>query len=266
MTIDQPPAEPAEPAAPAELRHPGLPALVRRHTAFEIRLLMRNGEQLLLTLVIPLVLLVALSATDVLALESGQAPRVAVVLPGVLALAVMSTAFTALAIATGFDRRAGVLKFLGSTPLQRSGVIVSKMLATLAVIALQSLLLVGSALLLGWRPGGSAAWMILLIGLGGAAFSAWALVLAGTVRAEATLALANGIYLLLLLGGGVIIPTGQLPAGLSTVAALLPSGALGDGLRAVMIDPVTAPWQSLAVLSGWAVAGVLVAVRAFRWE
>ena len=230
----------------------------------EVRMTLRNGEQLLLTLVIPVVLLVVLSKLppDVV----GHDPAIDAVTPGVLALAVISTAFTGQAIATGFERRYGVLRLLGSTPLGRSGLLVAKTAAVLVVEAVQVVLLALVAHLLGWQPVGSWAYAAVLLVLGTAAFSALGLLLAGTLRAEATLAVANGIYLLLLALGGVVIPADRLPGPLSAVVSLLPSAALGQGLRDVLLHGLGFPVAAAAVLVVWAaVAGVLTA-RTFRWS
>jgi ABC-2 type transport system permease protein len=230
----------------------------------EVRMILRNGEQLLLTLVIPLVLLVVLSKLppDVV----GHDPAIDAVAPGVLALAVISTAFTGQAIATGFERRYGVLRLLGSTPLGRSGLLVAKTAAVLVVETVQVLLIALVAHLLGWAPVGSWAAAVLLLVLGTAAFSALGLLLAGTLRAEATLAAANGIYLLLLAVGGVVIPADRLPGPLAGLVSLLPSAALGQGLRDVLLHGLGFPLAAAAVLVVWAgVAGVLTA-RTFRWS
>jgi ABC-2 type transport system permease protein len=225
---------------------------------------LRNGEQLLLTLVIPLVVLIGLShlPPDVV----GDAPAIDAVAPGVLALAVLSTAFTGQAIATGFERRYGVLRLLGSTPLGRGGLLVAKTLAVLAVETLQVLLLVGVAKALGWHPMGSWLAAIALLVLGTAAFSALGLLLAGTLRAEATLAVANGVYLLLLAIGGVVIPVDRLPESVQPLVSALPSAALGDGLRDVLLHGSAFPVGPATVLLVWAlVAGGLTA-RTFRWS
>ena len=243
-------------------------AIVWRQARFEARLMMRNGEQVLLTLIIPVVLLVALSLSSIVDLPGSDptAPRVTSVLPGILALAVMSTAFTALAIATGFDRRAGVVKFLGATPLQRDGFVAAKMISTFLLIAVQTVVLAVVAVVLGWRPGGSAPAVLAITALGTCAFSAWGLLLAGTLRAEATLAVANGIYVLLLLGGGVIVPANELPGPLATIAAVLPSAALGDGLRVAMGATDGSLGLPALVLVLWAAVGSVLAVRSFRWD
>ena len=243
--------------------------MIVRQASFEFRLMMRNGEQFLLTIIIPVILLVGLtkaSLVDVGGTVAGTSERAALVVPGVLALAVMSTAFTAQAIATGFDRRSGALKFLGATPLQRSGLIWSRTLTTLTMLAVQFTILIGLALFLGWRPEGPLWSALVLVLAGTAAFSTLGLALAGTLRAEATLAAANGIYLLLLLGGGVVVPLDDMPAPLATVGALLPSGALGEGLREILAAGEIMPWPRLLVLLAWAALGSIVAVRTFRWE
>jgi ABC-2 type transport system permease protein len=222
---------------------------------------MTNGEQVLLTLVIPIAVLVAVTALGLAEIDTAT--------PGVMALAILSSAFTATAIATGFERRSGVLKFLGATPLRRSGLLVGKVGATLAVIVVQLVLIAGAAALLGWSPARPQPFVLVaLVLLGTLALGSWGFALAGLLRAEATLAVANGIFLLLLFAGGTVLPTDRLPGPLAAVAALLPSAALGDGLRAVL-DPALAgalPWAQVAILAVWAVAGVAVAVRTFRWE
>jgi len=233
-------------------------------TRAEVVMTLRNGEQLLLTLVIPLVLLVALShlPADVV----GHSPAIDAVTPGILALAVISTAFTGQAIATGFERRYGVLKLLGATPLGRSGLLCAKTLGVLVVEAVQVLLIVAVALGLGWHPAGSWFYAVVLLVLGTAAFSSLGLLLAGTLRAEATLAVANGLYLLLIALGGVVIPADRLPSWLEPVVSLLPSAALGQGLRDVLLDGQGLPLASVAVLLVWAAVGAAATARSFRWS
>jgi len=233
-------------------------------TLHEIRTTLRNGEQLLLTLVIPLILLVGLShlPTDVV----GHSPAIDAVAPGVLALAVMSTAFTGQAIATGFERRYGVLKLLGATPLGRSGLLISKSLGVLAVEVVQIMLVCAAAFAMGWHPVGSAATALLLIVLGTASFSALGLLVAGLLRAEATLAVANGVYLLLLAVGGVVIPADRMPAGVASVVSLLPSSALGQGLRDVLLHGQVFPLGPVVILLVWALVAGTVAIRTFRWS
>lgn len=249
------------PLAPAPGPAPRL-ARWRAQASLEWRLLMTNGEQVLLTLVIPLVALVAVTQLGLADLDAAT--------PGVMALAVLSSAFTATAIATGFERRSGVLKYLGSTPLSRSGLLVGKVAATAAVIVVQLLLIGGAAALMGWQPAAASPPVLLLtVALGTAALGSWGFALAGLLRAEATLAVANGIFLLLMLAGGTVLPTGRLPGPLAAVVELLPSAALGDALRA-LLDPALAgagqPWRDLVVLAIWAVTGTAVAIRTFRWE
>jgi ABC-2 type transport system permease protein len=238
--------------------------VIRAQAAYEVRSTLRNGEQLLLTLVIPLVLLVGLSRLP--ADLVGSSPVIDAVTPGILALAVISTAFTGQAIATGFERRYGVLTLLGSTPLGRDGLLLAKTLGVLAVEAVQVLLLGATAYALGWRPAGSLAVATVLLVLGTATFSALGLLLAGTLRAEATLAVANGIYLLLIAVGGVVYSADRLPAPFSTLVALLPSAALGDGLRDVLLDGSGMPWGQMAVLVVWGAGAAWAAIRTFRWR
>lgn len=235
---------------------------VLAQAGFEARAVLRNGEQLLLTLVLPVLAMLFLARSDAIRVDSSD--RIAVVAPGVIAMAVLSTAFTSQAIATGFDRRGGVLRLLATTPLGRGGLIAGKVLAVLAIEAGQVFLLGGLAAGLGWRPTGIAG-AALLLALGTAAFVCLGLLIAGVLRAEAVLPVANLVWVLLLTGGAVLLPADQLPAGLATVARLLPSGALGEGLREVLASGGL-PLGALGVLAAWTVVGGALAARYFRWE
>lgn len=241
-----------------------LARMVAAQAALELRLLLRNGEQVLLTLVLPVVLLLGLSLTTVV--DVGPGERVEVVTPGVLALAVMSTAFTGQAIATGFERRYGVLKRLASTPLPRGGLLAGKTLAVVVLEAAQLAVLAAVAALLGWTPGGSPAAAVVLVVAATAAFSGLALLMAGTLRAEATLAAANLVYLLLLAVGGVVVPLSRYPEEVAGALAWLPLGALSEGLRQALTEGGGLPWGPLGVLAAWAAVALAAAARAFRWE
>src|SRR5579859_6663683 len=200
--------------------------MILAQAALEARTLLRNGEQLLLTLIIPVLLLTAFSLDDLVKVGSGQQSRVDFLVPGILALAVLSTAFTSQAISTGFERRYGVLKRLGATPLSRGGLIGAKTLTVLAVEALQVVIIAVLGAILGWHPHASpagVAFAVLLMLAGTAAFSGLALLLAGTLRAEATLAAANLIYLVMLGIGGVLFPLTKFPAAAQPVLKLLPA-------------------------------------------
>ncbi|TQK43756.1 ABC-2 type transport system permease protein [Streptomyces sp. SLBN-118] len=238
--------------------------MIAAQAAFETKMLLRNGEQLLLTVIIPSLLLVLFSTVDVV--DTGSGEPVDFLAPGVLALAVMSTAFTGQAIATGFERRYGVLKRLGASPLPRWALMAAKTLSVLATEVLQIVLLTVIAFGLGWSPHGNPLSVLLLLVLGTAAFSGLGLLMAGTLRAEATLAAANLVFLLLLVGGGVIVPLDKFPDAAATVLGLLPISALSDGLREVLRHGAGVPWGDLGILALWAVLGLGVAARLFRWE
>ncbi|MFE1458319.1 ABC transporter permease [Streptomyces sp. NPDC058735] len=238
--------------------------MIAAQAVLETKMLLRNGEQLLLTVVIPTLLLVLFSTVDIVDTGSGEA--VDFLTPGVLALAVMSTAFTGQAIATGFERRYGVLKRLASSPLPRWGLMTAKTLSVLATEVLQVILLTAIAFALGWSPHGNAFAVLLLLVLGTAAFSGLGLLMAGTLKAEATLAAANLVFLLLLVGGGVVVPLEKFPSAAQDVLGLLPVAALSDGLRDVLRDGATMPWGDLGILAAWAVVGLAAAGRLFRWE
>jgi ABC-2 type transport system permease protein len=245
-----------------------LPRMIAAQARLEMRTLLRNGEQLLLTLVIPMLLLAAFGLEPLVNFGAGMS-RIDFLTPGIIALAVMSTAFTSQAIATGFERRYGVLKRLGATPLSRTGLISAKTATVIAVELLQGALIVLLALAIGWRPNASAAAIVvapLLILLGTAAFSGLGLLMAGTLRAEATLAAANLIYIVLLGVGGVIFPLARFPAGARPALELLPTGALSTGLRSVLQQGTVFPAGNVATLVVWAVAAIALAARFFKWD
>ena len=242
-------------------------AMVRAHAQMETRLLLRNGEQVVLALVIPLLLLVG-GAESGKVLDLGSGRRIDVLTPGVMALALMSTAFVSLAIATGFERDNGVLKRLGATPLPRSGLLFGKVLSLVTVILLQLLLIGAVGLALGWRPHGGASALVsslVLVVIGTAAFGSLGLLMAGTLRAEATLAAANLAYVVLLVGGAVVVPLSSYPQAMRDVITLLPSGALAEGLRETLSGQGLAAVHVL-VLAVWTGVAAVLTTRTFRWE
>ena len=241
-----------------------LSRMVAKQAALETRMLLRHGEQLLLTVVIPTLVLVLFSAVDIV--DTGAGKRVDFLAPGVLALAVLSTAFTGQAISTGFERRYGVLKRLGASPLPRWGLMAAKTSSVLVIQCLQVLLLTAVALGLGWSPRGSPGAVLLLLILGTAAFSGLGLLMAGTFRAEATLAAANLVFVLLLVGGGVMVPLDRFPGAIQWVLELLPVSALSGGLREVLQQGAGMPWGEAGVLAVWALLGLGAAARLFKWE
>ncbi|MGH9094603.1 MAG: ABC transporter permease [Acidimicrobiales bacterium] len=232
----------------------------------EVRMTLRQGEQLLLTLAIPLGLLIFFSLVDVLPKPTGVRHPVDFLAPGILALAVMSTAMVGLAIATGFERQYGVLKRLGTTPLGRPRLLAAKTIAVATVEAIQVVVIVAVALLLGWRVHGDPALAIPAVLLATAAFAGIGLLMAGRLRGEVTLAAANGLYLVLLLLSGMIIPLSKLPGPLRAIARLLPSGALSDALHGAVAAGGSVPARAWVVLIVWAVLAPAAAALTFRWE
>jgi ABC-2 type transport system permease protein len=185
--------------------------------------------------------------------------------PGVLSLAVMAAAMVSLGIATGFERRYGVLKRLGSTPLSRSGLLVAKTATVLALELVQVALIVGVGAAIGWHASGRIFPAVLLLLLGTIAFAGIGLLMAGTLRAETNLAASNGLFLVLLFLGGMAYPLAKLPTLLEDFAKLLPAAALSETVRAVL-NAHPFPTGELVVLITWAIAAPLLAVRYFRWE
>ncbi len=232
---------------------------------WETKLLLRNGEQLLLTIVIPIAILLVLAETDIVAISTGP-DRLPTALATVLTVSVVSGAFTSLAIATAFERRSGALRFLGTTPLTRTELLLGKLLATAVVTALSAVVVTALALVLGWRPTAGSAWVTVELFVGAAAFAAWGIALAGLLRAEAVLAVANGIFLVLLMFGGIIVPPSSLPGVVGTIASWLPSGALSEMLTATLVDGSAPSLAGLLTLAAWFAVGAAVAGRTFRWS
>ncbi|MFP5219559.1 MAG: ABC transporter permease [Actinomycetes bacterium] len=259
------------PWAPGELVPDPAAAPVGRmllaQTRAELVLVLRNGEQVLLNLVIPLGLLVLLVLVPFVEVDGAatQGERADFFVPGLLALAVMSAAFTGQAIAVGFERQYGVLKRLGATALPRSVLLLAKTLAVLVVEVLQLGLLAALGLALGWSPRGSVLAAVLLIALGTAAFSGLGLLLGGTLRGLTSLAVANLLWLVLLVLGGVVFPLSAYGAA-EPALELLPTAALSSGLREVLEAGAALPLRETLALLAWAVGGLALAARLFRWE
>ncbi|MCQ1946973.1 MULTISPECIES: ABC transporter permease [unclassified Arthrobacter] len=241
-----------------------LPARILNQGRYEALTMLRNGEQLILAVVLPLLAMVALVVTPLL--DGYGTSRINMAAPGIFALCAMSTAFTGQGIATGFDRRYGVLRYLSTTPLGRTGLIAGKVIAVLAVLAIQAVLVSVAALLFGWQPelSGLLPAAVQLV-LGAVAFTALGLLVAGTVRPEATLAITNLLWILLAAAGGIIIPVGNLPDVLQPFIEVLPSAALGDALRSALIDSQFNISATLILLA-WTILGGLGAVRWFKWS
>ncbi|MES2209561.1 MAG: ABC transporter permease [Chloroflexota bacterium] len=235
-------------------------------TAMELRLTARRGENVLVTMVIPAGVLLFFATAGIVPGITGR--PVDFLLPGSLALAVIASGLVNLGIATAYERSYGVLKRLGSSPLPRWGLVGAKVLAVLVLEAAQvALLLAVATLALGWSvPAGfSPGLLVLALLLGTLVFSGLGLLLAGTLRAEATLALANGLFLGLLMVGGIILPIDHLPEPLPAIAGVLPAAALSDLFRAAL-GGATAVGAPLVILVGWGIGAAGLAVRSFRWE
>ncbi|MFM8305432.1 MAG: ABC transporter permease [Actinomycetota bacterium] len=233
-------------------------------TRAELALTLRRGESLLVSFAIPIGILVFFSKVGTV--TTSYDDPVDFLVPGVLALAVMSTAMVSLAIATGYERRYGVLKRLGSTPLSRGGLLAAKTANVLAIEVIQVVAITGTGVALGWRATGGVVLAALFLLLGTIAFAGIGLLMAGTLRAEATLAMANGLFLVLLFLGGMAYPLDKLPRLLEELAKVLPAAALSESVRGAVTPGVGIPAWSVIVLALWAVGAPLLAARVFRWE
>ena len=238
---------------------------IRVQLRAELLLLARNGEQLLLTLVIPVLLLAFFGSVDIL--PSGDMESIQFLVPGILAIAIMSTSMVSLGIATGFERSYLVLKRLGATPLTRNELVIAKILSVFVVQIVQAAILLPLGFVLGWNPGGSQLPLAVLVVLAGtSAFAGIGLFLAGQLRAEINLAAQNGLYLLLVLLGGMMIPRTSLPDFLGTAARALPSTALADLLRTTLNGDGGALMAPFAILLAWGIVAPAIAARRFRWS
>jgi ABC-2 type transport system permease protein len=236
---------------------------IQAQTLMELRLALRRGESVLLTLIVPPVLLAFLGSIGPLTTVTERSLDALV--PGVVTLAVISSAMVSLGIATAFERYYGVLKRLGSTPLPRYGLIAAKIASVLIIEVIQVAIIVAIAAgLLHWSPAGSWWAAMPALALGTCCFASLGLLMAGTLRAETTLALANGLYLLFLLAGGLVVPIELLPAWLRPVAQWLPAYAFDDVLAAALLRGAIG--DSLAVLVGWSAVLLTLTVRFFRWD
>lgn len=240
--------------------------MIRRvvaQTRIEILLTLRRGESLLVVAGIPVGILVFFAVVDVL--PHGHPRAVDFLVPGVLALSVVSSAMTSLGIATGFERQSGVLRRLGTTPLGRGGLLAAKSISTLTVVFLQVVVVVAVAVGLGWRPQGSWGAAAAVLALGVVTFAGLGFLLAGRMRAEMNLAVANALFLVFLLFGGIVVPLSQLPEGLAALAGLLPAEPLASALRATLETKAEIAGDVIT-LAIWTVIGCALAARTFRWD
>ncbi|MFI5274043.1 MAG: ABC transporter permease [Ktedonobacterales bacterium] len=255
------------PSAPASTRSAGaapLGQLVLGQTRAELTMTLRRGESMLVTIILPVLFLVFFG--QIIPIPSVAGKPINFLLPGIIAVAVISTAMVSLGIATAYERYYGVLKRLGASPLPRWGLLIAKMLAVLALEVVQiALLLALAALFYGWRPVGPVLAAVPIVLLGTAAFAGLGMLMAGALRAEATLAGANGLYVVFLAIGGIFLPVDHLPPGIAQIAALLPPAALSDALRSALGGaPLHA--GSVIVLIVWAVVLDVAAAVLFKWE
>ncbi len=254
--------EPQTQAAPPE-RRTGARRRIAAQLRIELLLTLRRGESVLLTFAIPVLLFGFFGTVDVFPMVEDPTTFL---FAGVIALAVMSTSMVSLAIATGFERSTRVLKRLGASPLRRSELLTAKILSILAIEVLQLIVLSVEAVALGWESSGVQILPLVAVCLlGTVAFAGLGLLMAGRLPALTTLAAANGLYLVLLLFGGMIVPLSKFPGTLQGVARALPAGALSDACYGALSGSGV-PIQAWIVLAIWAVVTPAVAAKLFRWE
>jgi ABC-2 type transport system permease protein len=239
------------------------PAALLAQTRIELLLTLRRAESLLVTLAIPVGILVFFSQID--AITNVESP-IDFLVPGTLALAVMATAMVSLGIATGYERRYGVLKRLGSTPLSRAGLLTAKTANVLVIEMLQAIVIVAVGVVLGWSLTARIVPAVVVLLVGTVAFAGIGLLMAGTLRAETNLALSNALFLVLLFLGGMAYPLDRLPGALEALAQVLPSAALAEAVRDVLEPGHGFPLGDVLVLVAWAIATPVAAAYAFTWE
>jgi ABC-2 type transport system permease protein len=239
---------------------------ILKQTQTELLLTSRRGENVLVTLIIPVMLLIFFASLNIIPTQKGESSAT-FLLPGILAIAISAAGMVNLGIATAYERNYGVLKRLGSSPLSRSGLIIAKIISILALEIVQLLLLLGVAIAFyGWRPIGSLPLALLAVVLGTITFSALGLAMAGGLRAEMTLAGANALFLVFILLGGGILPLDHLPAPIAAIAQILPAAALTQALQQTMTTGHPFPTYPLLLLVIWAIIILFVAIRTFKWE
>jgi len=236
---------------------------VWRHSLWEFKLNIRNGEQILLLLVIPIIVIVALTQTSFIAgkkWDIGEALAVSV------SVSVLAAGFTSLAIATAFERRSGTLLAMGTTPLTRLELVVGKGFSIVYLAFVSTIGLVLIAVIIGWRPTWSLVIVVPILILGILSVSGLAFLLAGTIRAEAVLALANSLFVIAILFGGMLVPYGGT---LGTISELFPPAALSTSMQ-IAFNPDSTQIKDLfiplASLFAWALLGNLTAAKFFRWR
>jgi ABC-2 type transport system permease protein len=240
--------------------------------SLELRLTARRGENVIVTIVIPVAVLAFFSNLGIGPLGTGPS-AVAALLPGAVTIAIIATSLVSLGIAAGYERSYGVLKRLGGAPIERWVVVAGKILAVFVIEVVQVVLLVVAATaILAWQPPANdlvrrGVLLAIGLGLGTATFAGLGLLLAGSLRAEATLALANALFLGFLMLGGTILPLDHLPEPLASLGVLLPSAALTDILRSAFAASAGGELlRPLLVLLAWAIGSSALAARTFRWE
>lgn len=235
---------------------------IRTVIGLELTIAIRDGEQLLLALGLPVVFLVFFTQVDVL--PTAGRDSVDFLAPGILALALLSVSFVRLAIALGFDRAFGAIRRLAVTPLRVGEYVAAKIMSTAILFAAQCLILVAIAVALGWRP--HLHWAIIpALVLAMAAFCGLGLALSSVCTGLTALAVANALYVLMLMLSGIVVPLEDLPGPGEQLMSVLPSAALSTVLRSTLEGSAGSlgPWLVLLV---WAVLSPLLAAWLFRWE
>lgn len=240
--------------------------LLLHQARMELMMTLRQGERMMVTLFIPILLLIGFNALKVVPVPAGESTT-DFLLPGVLGLAIISAGLVSLGIATAYERNYGVLKRLGSSPLTHSALILAKIISVLVLELIQTVVLVAVAVLFyGWRPAGSLPLAVGAAMLGTVTFAALGLAMAGTLRASTTLVATNALYLIFVFIGGGIFPLDRLPGPLASLSQMLPAAALTSALQDTMIADKAFPGGAFLVLAAWTGIILVLAIRTFKWE
>ncbi|MCU1463787.1 MAG: type transporter [Acidimicrobiales bacterium] len=246
--------------------------LLLRQVRLEQRAFWRNPESAFFTFSMPIGVLLIYGAISMNEKVPGRPDihGLTLFVPGILAFAIVVTAYANLAATMAAARASGVLKRIRATPLNPSLYLGSQLLSVLATALLISVttIAIGSVAFGAVPRAAGVASLLGTLALGIVCFAALGLAISTAIpTADSAGAITNGTYLPLAMVSGVFSSRLDLPSWLDRIMSLLPIKALADGLR-TSYDPAAhgIPIGSLVVLAAWAVAGVLVARRRFRWE
>jgi ABC-2 type transport system permease protein len=229
----------------------------------ERKLFWRNPSAAFFNFMLPLLLLLLIASVF-----SSNAKELKVLIPGIAGMSVMATTFTALAFNLTFLREQGILKRVRGTPLPA----VSYFGGLLGSAVLNAFVQMGLVVLLGHLLYGvdwPQDWLLLVgfTALGVVCFGALGIAFSYAIpNFDSAPAYVNAIFLPAIFISGVFYSSDTLPAALAAIAQALPLKHLIDGLSQAIVGGHHGTLVAAAAVAGWAAAGLVLAVRYFRWE